>query len=114
MLEIEEAMKFHIRRVINYNQDTIKLEDMARGDKKWRSNLWKAAEAHLVVAALITTVAFASCITMTRGFVTGEEASHPGYPLLLRKAAFKAFIITNTISMVLSSSTVFQYLLVSS
>jgi hypothetical protein len=63
------------------------------------------------VAALIATVTFAACINMPGGFVGGGEGSHPGSVLLRRKAAFKAFVITDTISMVLSSSAVFIHLL---
>ncbi|XP_059445066.1 protein ACCELERATED CELL DEATH 6-like [Corylus avellana] len=86
---------------------------MFRGDKDedWKSLLQNAAQAHLVVAALITTVTFAACITMPGGFASSGEGSHPGSALLRKNAAFKAFVITDTISMVLSSSAVFIHLL---
>jgi hypothetical protein len=36
------------------------------------------------------------------------EGSHPGSELLKKSAAFKAFVITDTISMILSSSIINQ------
>ncbi|KAE8022595.1 hypothetical protein FH972_008383 [Carpinus fangiana] len=106
------------QRVITLKEDTAKQEgedgDKGSGDKEdedWKSLLRNAAEAHLVVAALITTVTFAACITMPGGFASTGESSHPGSTLLRKNAAFKAFVITDTISMVLSSSAVFIHLL---
>lgn len=64
----------------------------------------KAVETHLVVAAFITIVTFAAAITMPGGFVgTGGDPHYEGSTVLRRNAAFKAFIITNAISLVLSS-----------
>jgi hypothetical protein len=107
------------QRVIAYeDDDTIKLEEWKKKketrDKERRSILKNASEAHLVVGVLITTVTFAVCITMPGGFVgsgEGSSSSHPGSALLRKNAAFIAFIITDTISMVLSSSAVFIHLL---
>jgi hypothetical protein len=108
------------QRVIanNYDDTTIleewkkNEEEKERKDKERRSMLQKASEAHLVVGALITTVTFAACITMPGGFVGSEEgSSHPGSALLRKNIVFSAFIFTNTISMVLSSSAVFIHLL---
>jgi hypothetical protein len=112
------------RRVITLEEDTIKQEGedgdkgsghKGSGDKEDEgmiSLLRNASEAHLVVAALITTVTFAACITMPGGFASSGESSHPaGSTLLGKNAAFKAFVITDTISMVLSSSAVFIHLL---
>ena len=75
------------RRVIIYKDDTNKPED--KEDKERRSTLQKASEAHLVVAALITTVTFAACIIMPRGFV-GKEGSHPSFALLRKKCCFQS------------------------
>jgi hypothetical protein len=77
-----------------------------------RSMLKNASKAHLVVGALITTVTFVAYITMPGGFVgSGDGSSHLGSAFLRKNAAFTAFIITDTISMVLSSSAVFIHLL---
>ncbi|KAG6730467.1 hypothetical protein I3842_01G081500 [Carya illinoinensis] len=73
----------------------------------------KAAQAHLVVAALITTVTFAAGITMPGGFVGGDDHRHdPGSAVLRKSAAFQVFIITNALSLMLSSSAVFIHLFI--
>jgi hypothetical protein len=122
MMEIWMALGRLPQRVINYEGDiTSKRSWLENLMEKWKeerneerrsmlSMLQKATEVHLVVAALIATVTFAACITMPGGFV-GGEGSHPGSALLRRSVAFKAFVITDTISMVLSSSAVFIHLL---
>jgi hypothetical protein len=110
------------QRVIAYeDDDTTKLKkwkeneekEKEKWDKERRTILKNASEAHLVVGALITTVTFAACITVPGGFVgSGDQgSSHPGSALLKKNAAFTAFIITDTISMVLSSFAVFIHLL---
>ncbi|XP_035547950.1 protein ACCELERATED CELL DEATH 6-like isoform X2 [Juglans regia] len=72
----------------------------------------KAAQAHLVVAALITTVTFAAGITMPGGFIGGDGHPHQGSAVLRNSVAFKAFIITNALSLMLSSSAVFIHLFI--
>ncbi|XP_062173075.1 uncharacterized protein LOC133878502 [Alnus glutinosa] len=118
-IEIILAMPYRRpRRIIACQFDHIpelsKLEEEREKEeeKKRISMLQKASEAHLVVGALITTVTFAACISMPGGFVGSEEgSSHPGSALLRKNGAFIAFIIADTISMVLSSSAVFIHLL---
>jgi hypothetical protein len=99
-----------------YKNNPTKLKEKKKEKKKEEeemiSTLQKASEVHLIVGALITTVTFAACITMPGGFVgSGEGSSHSGSALLRKNVAFTAFIITNTISMVLSSFVVFIHLL---
>ncbi|KAE8022596.1 hypothetical protein FH972_008384 [Carpinus fangiana] len=118
MLEIWKALHRIPRRVTNFEDEITmwtswkqRFNDRKKEERKsMLSMLQKATEVHLVVAALIATVTFAACITMPGGFV-GGEGSHPGSALLKRSAAFKVFVITDTISMVLSSSAVFIHLL---
>ena len=66
----------------------------------------ETSQFHLVVDTLIATVTFTAGITMPGGFI-GQEGLHSGSPVLMRNTAFKAFIITNTIAMVQSSSAAF-------
>ncbi|XP_040989013.1 uncharacterized protein LOC121236642 [Juglans microcarpa x Juglans regia] len=93
------------------------IEDLKKDLKKksqarMKVYLEKAAEAHLVVATLITTVTFAAAITMLGGvFGTGGDPHYEGSAFLWRKVVFKAFIITGAISLVLSSSAVVIHLL---
>lgn len=58
---------------------------------------------------------FAAIITMPGGFVgTGDDPhEHEGSAILRRNAAFKMFIITDAISLVLSSSAVVTHLFMS-
>ncbi|KAG2725714.1 hypothetical protein I3760_01G079100 [Carya illinoinensis] len=72
----------------------------------------KASSAHLVVAALITTVTFAAGITMPGGFIGGDYHPHSGSAVLRKSAAFQVFIISNVLSLVLSSSAVFIHLFI--
>nr|KJB78109.1 hypothetical protein B456_012G178300 [Gossypium raimondii] len=57
--------------------------------------------AHLIVAALIYTVAFAAAITVPGG-LNSEKGSEQGTPLLIDKAAFKVFFGTNLSAFILS------------
>ncbi|XP_041025489.1 uncharacterized protein LOC121265863 [Juglans microcarpa x Juglans regia] len=72
----------------------------------------KAAQVHLVAAALITTVTFAAGINMPGGFIGGDDHPHPGSAVLEKSVAFKVFIITNALALMLSSSAVFIHLFI--
>ncbi|XP_017613994.1 ankyrin repeat-containing protein At5g02620-like [Gossypium arboreum] len=64
-------------------------------------SLEKTKNAHLVVAALIATVAFAVAITVPGGLKSGK-GSEQGTPLLIDEAAFKAFVVTNAMAFLFS------------
>ncbi|TYJ40984.1 hypothetical protein E1A91_A04G179900v1 [Gossypium mustelinum] len=64
-------------------------------------SLEKKREAHLIVAALIATVAFAAAITVPGGLQSGK-GSEQGTPLLIHEAAFKAFVVTNALAFLFS------------
>ncbi|TYJ40969.1 hypothetical protein E1A91_A04G178900v1 [Gossypium mustelinum] len=66
-------------------------------------SLEKTRDAHLVVAALIATVAFAAAITVPGG-LKSEEGPEQGTPLLIDEAAFKAFVVANTMAFIFSVS----------
>ncbi|KAK8304411.1 hypothetical protein V6Z11_D04G220000 [Gossypium hirsutum] len=66
-------------------------------------SLEKEREAHLIVAALIATVAFAAAITVPGG-LQSEKGSEQGTPLLIHEAVFKAFVVTNALAFILSVS----------
>jgi hypothetical protein len=82
------------------------LKVLGRGNKERNKEkedvLSKARESHLVVAALIATVTFAAAFTVPGGY-----KSNQGTAILAKKNAFIAFIISDTISMVLSICAVF-------
>ncbi|XP_018825084.1 ankyrin repeat-containing protein At5g02620-like [Juglans regia] len=116
-LSTKEKMKIwlksrrHSRRVFVEHEPKFR-EDLRKDLKRRRKEyLDEAAETHLVVAALITTVTFAAAITMPGGFVgTGGDPHYEGSAILRRNVAFKVFIITDAISLVLSSSAVATHL----
>ncbi|KAK9291775.1 hypothetical protein L1049_019725 [Liquidambar formosana] len=74
------------------------------------TKLKKTGESHLIVATLIATVTFAAGFTLPGGYV-GDEGPGQGAAILTRKAAFKAFVIADTIAMELSITAVFIHLI---
>ncbi|XP_008383620.3 ankyrin repeat-containing protein At5g02620-like [Malus domestica] len=82
----------------NEVEETQRSKDMGEG-------LQKAKETHLVVATLIATVTFAAGVTMPGGYQS-EKGPDQGSPLLSTKAAFKAFVLTDTLAMAMSSCSV--------
>ena len=86
--------------------------ELRRRDAEWNarkgrfvSSMKEASQYHLVVDTIIATVAFTAGITMPGGF-----RDHDGSAVLTGNAAFKAFVITNTIAMVQSCSAAFIHL----
>ncbi|KAL4598237.1 hypothetical protein ACB092_11G046600 [Castanea dentata] len=94
------------RRVVKVEgEDTIvKKDDII--EQKFMSRVEKAAEAHLVVAALIAIVTFTAGITVPGGFVS-EKGADQGFAIMRTNVAFKAFLISNSIAMVLSTISAF-------
>ncbi|XP_041025895.1 protein ACCELERATED CELL DEATH 6-like [Juglans microcarpa x Juglans regia] len=116
--DIEDYNLFHSGRLLEVgfgaiNMKEPKLEDvkLKEREKKMKEEE-KAAQAHLVVAVLITTVTFAAGITMPGGIAGGDDHSLSGMAVLRKSVAFKAFIITDTLSLMLSSSAVFIHLFI--
>ncbi|KAB1207404.1 hypothetical protein CJ030_MR7G017413 [Morella rubra] len=95
------------RRNAEETEKAKKMEEEAE-EKESKDYTEKAAGAHLVVAALITTVTFIAGITIPGGFQSGDD-SHPGSAVLMGSAAFRAFVVSNELSccypLVLSLST---------
>ncbi|KAG1367971.1 ankyrin repeat-containing protein [Cocos nucifera] len=63
-----------------------------------------------VTAILIATVTFAAAFTMPGGF-SSDEGPDEGLPILARKAAFKVFLISDTIAMATSLAVSFLCIL---
>ncbi|KAF9661599.1 hypothetical protein SADUNF_Sadunf19G0085600 [Salix dunnii] len=68
--------------------------------------LKKAREPHIVVVALIATVTFAASFTLPGGYKSDQ-----GTAILAKKPAFIVFLISDAISMALSTLAVFIYFL---
>ncbi|KAK8304385.1 hypothetical protein V6Z11_D04G218400 [Gossypium hirsutum] len=66
-------------------------------------SLEKTRNAHLIVAGLIATVAFAAAITVPGG-LKSEKGSEQGTPFFIDEAAFKAFVVTNALAFLFSVS----------
>ncbi|XP_062119781.1 protein ACCELERATED CELL DEATH 6-like isoform X2 [Humulus lupulus] len=68
----------------------------------------KMKESSLVTSTLIATVTFAAGFTMPGGYIS-DEVGHrqQGSAVLRNNTAFQAFIITNTMAMLLSATSVF-------
>lgn len=79
------------------------------GEEKSISQMKRAGEVHLIVAVLIATVTFAAGFTLPGGYNDDD-----GKAILTKKAALKAFIVTDTIAMVLSLSAVLVYFFLAS
>ncbi|XP_028081731.1 protein ACCELERATED CELL DEATH 6-like isoform X2 [Camellia sinensis] len=74
------------------------------------ANISKSKETILIVASLIATVTFTAGITMPGGYINDNKDPNQGMAILTRKAAFVAFVITDTIALTLSVCAVFGYL----
>lgn len=77
-------------------------------DEKMKDKVMTVAQTHLVVATLIVTITFAAGFTLPGGF-DSNPGPNQGMAILIRKAAFKAFVYTDTIAFVCSTSAVFSY-----
>ncbi|KAJ9162579.1 hypothetical protein P3X46_022341 [Hevea brasiliensis] len=71
----------------------------------------KVKDSHLVAATLIATVTFAAGFTLPGGNISEENNLKKGSPILGKNLAFKAFMISDTIAMVLSTCSVFIHLM---
>ncbi|CAL5337546.1 unnamed protein product [Camellia sinensis] len=66
------------------------------------ANFSKWKETISIVATLIATVTFTAGITMPGGYIVDSKDPNQGMAILTRKAAFMAFVITDTIALTLS------------
>ncbi|KAF2317576.1 hypothetical protein GH714_024864 [Hevea brasiliensis] len=88
-----------------------KEEQEERRKKNMVLNFEKVKDSHLVAATLIATVTFAAGFTLPGGNISGENDLKKGSPILGKNLAFKAFMISDTIAMVLSTCSVFIHLM---
>ncbi|KAH0653062.1 hypothetical protein KY289_030740 [Solanum tuberosum] len=84
-------------------------EDRARRDEKAVENIMKTAQMHLVVATLLMTVTFTAGFTLPGGFESDTNSPNKGMAILLRRTAFRVFVVSDAIAFTCSSGAVFAY-----
>ena len=110
MLQTERIMSRFERLKFKKCQRLPEIAQSSDGQfKAMISMLEKYAKTQAVVDALISTVTFAAGITVPGGFV--QDGRNAGSAILMKNDSFKAFIILDTIAMVLSTSALFIYLI---
>ncbi|KAM7485246.1 hypothetical protein LguiA_001255 [Lonicera macranthoides] len=101
------------RNLISKDKDEIATKEKFRAE--WGEGavkkLKKVADTNLIVATLIATVSFAAGFTLPGGY-DGNAGPNQGNVVLSRRAAFKAFVIADTVAMMCSSCAVFIYFMV--
>ena len=110
MLQTEYIMS-HFER-LNFKKCQRLPEKAQLSDSRFKeviSMLEAYAKTQAIVDALIATVTFAAGTTVPGGFV--QDGRNAGSAILMKKDSFKAFIILDTIAMVLSTSALFIYLI---
>ncbi|PSS33805.1 Protein ACCELERATED CELL DEATH like [Actinidia chinensis var. chinensis] len=70
----------------------------------------KFGDNNMIVAALIATVSFAAGFTLPGGY-DGNAGPNQGMAVLVRKSAFKAFVISNAMAVICSTSALFVFLI---
>ncbi|XAR48709.1 hypothetical protein NMG60_11031612 [Bertholletia excelsa] len=118
---------FGRRNIVEYNFNNIKKFNIRnKGDeeieewrkarqqkmKEYKETMKKMGETHLIVATLVTTIAFTAAFTILGGY-DGNLGSNQGLAILVKTAAFKIFAIANSIAFVSSLTSVIVYIVVS-
>ncbi|GMN70187.1 hypothetical protein TIFTF001_039230 [Ficus carica] len=95
--------------MIQCNEDSVVDENRKEFDDESDSQVNKGKEASLIVATLIATVTFTAGFTMPGGYIS-DAGPLQGAAILRKRSAFKAFMISSTIAMLLSCSAVFIHI----
>ncbi|XP_047264683.1 uncharacterized protein LOC124896870 [Capsicum annuum] len=101
--EMGTGVKMQMREV---DHDKAKKIDQTEVD-----SIMKAAQIHIIVATLITTVTFAAGITLLGGFESGSDNPNQGMMILIRKTTFHAFVVSDAIAFTFSAVAIFIYFL---
>ncbi|CAL5347306.1 unnamed protein product [Camellia sinensis] len=80
-------------------------------EKVLPTDIRRSADTHLIVAALITTATFVAGFTVPGSYDTRQGLDH-GTAILARKAAFKAFVITDFMAIIFSTTAMLIYFVV--
>ncbi|KAI7981313.1 Ankyrin repeat-containing protein [Camellia lanceoleosa] len=93
-----------LRNVISKDNEALanKKKERAEFKKSIPIDVRKAGDTHLIVATLIATVTFAAGFTVPGGY-SSNDGPNQGMAILTREAAFKAFVVTDFMAMILST-----------
>ncbi|KAH7844361.1 hypothetical protein Vadar_027171 [Vaccinium darrowii] len=93
---------------------TTQMEERKKARKKSINEKAEAiiemAKTHVIVATLIATLTFTASFTIPGGYYSDQGSDQKGMAILVKKAAFKAFVMANTIAVLCSTSSVYLYL----
>lgn len=103
--KIDANRTSNLKRIIN-GEENFQQDD--KFEVLHDQRLKKKGETHMVVAALITTITFAARFTIPGGY-DGDEGPNQGMTILTKKAAFQAFIISDTIALLFSTISLIMY-----
>ncbi|XP_034686330.1 protein ACCELERATED CELL DEATH 6-like [Vitis riparia] len=103
--DIQRSLKIAMAEIsASFCEEETKRREKKKERKEYISQLQKQGKTHLIVSALITTVTFAAGFTLPGGYKEDD-----GKAILSKKAAFGAFVVTDTIAMVSSLCAVFLH-----
>ena len=94
--------------VFSYRVPSLKLKDEFKLVKDDLERYRQRTNTQIIVTALITTVTFTVGFTLPGGYHQSGEPDQ-GLALLSRKTAFKAFMVSDALALVLSTSSLFFY-----
>lgn len=89
------------------SKEQVEREEEEGANKRFEGTV----KTHMIVATLLATISFVAGFTIPGGY--RREDADEGMTILVRDATFKAFVITNTVAVICSTSSVFLYLFAS-